>query len=976
MHQPTAAELPLVGRARELASLQQAIDDARHARTTVVHLIGGAGLGKSRLVLEACRMAEASGATVLSGAASDPAGLTPFATVRSPFETLSDIRGDHGLGRHLGLAGDDLAVVLEPHEPSNVEFSVRRWREVLRRAMTNMAARGPVLVAFDDVHWADEPSRDVLASLARRPPPAGFVLVLAYRWRQELGPLLAASSADVASTPGFSVRRLELSALDADDIAELLPHAGPARRQSLLQASHGNPFFVHALHRQPMVPGLGFDEAGVIPSAVQAALAGELDRLDPADRRLVDVAAILGGTFDPHLVADVVGVSVEEALAGLDRSAQEGICAAEHSATTWRFRHPLLRLAAYDAQSAVTRAATHRRVQQVLAAHGAPAAEQARHVAVTARSGDQDAAHLLVTAAGEVADRSPAMAERWLTTALQLTADGGLDDVRDIRLARCRATTALGRLQDARAEAHEVVSTLGHDDSRRVDAVRFAAHLDQLLGSHAESDALLTRELATRAGTRQDDPDGIALLVDLATTRLMRGDFERARVPAEQALTLVADLDPTRAPGLSAATLSLHALVAHADGDRAHAVADRESASQSVDALTDVELAGHLEAGLWLGWVEMFLEEYAAGIRHLSRCLDIARRGTHQHLLTHLLVGYGSLLKLRGDLPGAAEAYDEAAEVAHRTQSTELLVMAETMQCRAATWLGDHDRARRLGERAVASTAEQGSWFEAIARAVLAQARLVGGDASGVLDAVISAGGGPELPRFDPASRCDWWEVATRAAIAEGDLVTAQGLVERVSETSRTLELRAPRGAAALARAQLSAALGHWHVAVEEAHAAAAQFAAVGNRLERGRALLVSGSALAEAGQRKAALEEIQTAEHDFATCSAAHFQALSRSLMRRLGRRVPSPRRTPVHETVGPASAPTSTNDALATLSRREWEVARLVSAGHTNRQIASELVVSEKTVESHVSHIFTKLGVASRTAIASAVAATGAGS
>ena len=92
LHPSPTAALPLVGREHELATLRQAIDDARHARTTVVHLVGGAGLGKSRLILEACRTAVASGAVVLTGAATDPAGLTPFATVRSVFDGLREFR--------------------------------------------------------------------------------------------------------------------------------------------------------------------------------------------------------------------------------------------------------------------------------------------------------------------------------------------------------------------------------------------------------------------------------------------------------------------------------------------------------------------------------------------------------------------------------------------------------------------------------------------------------------------------------------------------------------------------------------------------------------------------------------------------------------------------------------------------------------------------------------------------------------------
>src|SRR5262245_8989902 len=246
---------------------------------------------------------------------------------------------------------------------------------------------------------------------------------------------------------------------------------------------------------------------------------------------------------------------------------------------------------------------------------------------------------------------------------------------------------------------------------------------------------------------------------------------------------------------------------------------------------------------------------------------------------------------MRGDLPGAAEAFDEAAEVAQQTQSTELLGMAQAMQCRAATWLGDHDRARRLGERAVTATSAEGSWFEAVARAVLAQARLIGGDAEGVVDEILRAGGGPELPRFDPASQCDFLEVATRAAVAVGRLDDANRFAVQATTTAELLPLHAPGGGAALARAQVLLSRGRWNKAAATAREAATEYAAIGNRLEHGRALLLAGTALAEGHNRRMALKELRVAEADFAACSAAHFQAVSRAAMRRLGVRVPQPR-------------------------------------------------------------------------------------
>jgi DNA-binding CsgD family transcriptional regulator len=301
------------------------------------------------------------------------------------------------------------------------------------------------------------------------------------------------------------------------------------------------------------------------------------------------------------------------------------------------------------------------------------------------------------------------------------------------------------------------------------------------------------------------------------------------------------------------------------------------------------------------------------------------------------------------------------------------------MKCRVATWLGDHDRACRLGERAVQETSEPESWFDTVARATLAQAHLAAGDVSTVEVDLLVAGGGHLLPRFDPATRCDWWEVLTRAALGREDapdIRSAAHYAELATRTADELPLQSPQAAAALANAHVAAAQERWSVAAAAAMDAADGFAVVGNRLEQGRALLTAGTSYAAGGSRGDGLDVLRLADAAFAECSAAHLQAQTRASMRRLGVRLPRQgRRAPAAELTMDPADDAATQRSLAELSRREQEVADLVRAGRTNRQIAADLVVSEKTVESHLSHIFTKLGVGSRAAVASAVERNRAG-
>ncbi len=385
-----------------------------------------------------------------------------------------------------------------------------------------------------------------------------------------------------------------------------------------------------------------------------------------------------------------------------------------------------------------------------------------------------------------------------------------------------------------------------------------------------------------------------------------------------------------------------------------------------MDGLSDGELASSLEVGVWLGWAEMFLEQVEPARRHLERCLRIARRGAHQHLLTHLLVGWGSVLKILGDLAGATEAFDEARESAERVGSRELTTMATAMQCRAATWRGDLEAAERFGAEAVAMAAERSNWFASVAAALLAQARLVAGNPAGCVEAILKAGGGPDLPGFDPSSRCDWWEAAITAAVLEGDLEGARDLSARSQACARELPLQAPEGFAHLGEARILLASDQPGAAAEQAARAAALFTSIGHRLEAARAQYLEGLARGRMGERIAAVDLLTAAEAVFAQCRAARMRAEARAELRRLGRRVSS---------VDAGGSVRRTDETfISVLSARERQVATLVAAGMTNRQIAADLVVSEKTVESHLAHIFVKLDVSSRAAVAAAVAQTAA--
>jgi DNA-binding NarL/FixJ family response regulator len=530
---------------------------------------------------------------------------------------------------------------------------------------------------------------------------------------------------------------------------------------------------------------------------------------------------------------------------------------------------------------------------------------------------------------------------------------GGRRGLATVQLARAEALFALGRPDPARECVHELLASLRTGDPLRLRATRLAARIEHLMGRNAESAAMLLREL--NRSDRRTDSSLASLYLELATTRLMGGCFVEAREAALSAREFVTG-DDHLLQSYAGAVVALSTSVSE---DPAPAVEEWRQASMALDGLADAELARSLEAGVWLGWAEMFLERLPDARRHLERCLAIARRGAHQHLLPHLLIGHGSVLKSMGELVLAAESYDEAAEVAAQIASRELATMTLAMQCRVATWLGDLDRAEALGVRAVEAAAGRDNWFAAVAVAVLAQARVAAGRSDGCIEAILDAGGGPDLPNFDPSSRCDWWEVLTRAALLDSDPARAGGFARRATACAASLPLCSPRGYAAIAVAEVLLATDAHQAAADQARIAAAHFESAGYRLDAARADLVGGEALGRAGKRMEALSLLSDAQLVFESCQATQLRSQARAAMRRLGKRLPTGAaiRSAASDPVG---------GPLAVLSRREREVAALVAIGHTNRQIAAELVVSEKTVESHLGHIFTKLDVSSRAAVA----------
>ncbi|HKN55849.1 MAG TPA: AAA family ATPase [Amycolatopsis sp.] len=943
---------PFVGRHAELDRLAKVLRrDAAAPR--VAGVSGEPGIGKTRLLGEFSALARRAGRAVLWGRATEFEQEVPFGIFVNALSdrfaaTAAELNGRLGeermsLVRHLFGAP-------APGAPDLVDVERFRLHRAVRALLAAMAEPDGLVLILDDVHWADDGSIELLDHLLRHPPEAGLAMVLAHRTRQlpaRLHRALAEAERHGVADP------VGLGPLSVAEAGELLGRsAADVTLRELHLACGGNPFYLKAFARSDRWrPGHGLDPLISTPEAV--VLAAELEPLSPEELVVARAAAVAGDAFDPELVAAVAAKPLADVSATLDQLAARDLIRPTGTPGRLAYRHPLLRSVVYHGAGECWRFDAHGRAAAVLKERGVSASMRAHHVERSARHGDQASIAVLIEAAVSTMGTTPAATARWVGAALDLMPADTDTEQRLLLLGlRAKALGVTGQLRESRDVLHEALRLMPAEPPEpRAQIVGFCALIERLLGGHAEAQALLQHELSGLA-----DPDGVAAVVlkqELASGRLVGGDFSATRDWSRSAL------DAARRLGdrpLIAAAIGLCAADGYVEGvvePDTFTLLDEGAAI--LDALLDGDVARHLQAAVWMGWSEMFMERLDDAERHLARGIALAHATGQNHLVTYLRIGQGTTFGLLGRLGEAAVAFDDALETAMLTGSDELRTMALAQLCWITIWQGDLVKAKRIGEEAVASAGAVPDWFSGVAHCMLAQAHFYDGDPERCIEMLLGVGGGHELPELDPLSRIAWFSLLAEAGWAVGRRAEAAEWAElaTVQASSLGLVLRTGFGQLAQAVARQGGSPGD---AAKHAVNAAESFAKAGDRVDAGRAHLLAGVLLGEAGDTERAREEIAQARALFSACGANLFQSMAVREERRLNAR--GPRRRDAH---------------TGELTRRELEVARLAGTGLTNRQIASELFVSPRTVEVHLSRILAKLDVPTRAAIAGALAGSG---
>ena len=962
----TTDAAPLVGRREALHVFGDALDASSGGSFRFLSLVGEPGAGKTRLL----------GALAADAAARDLASLWGRAAEfeqEMPFGVVVDALDDHveaslpGLALRLGAETSGLLATVLPSlraaapgpgapasGPGSDPAGRYRLYRGMRRLLEELADPDGLVLILDDVHWADNASVELLDHLVRHPPRGRVLVAIAYRPAQASARLAALLAS--AATHGRQVPVGPLTFAEAEEL--LGPGMSRPRCQVLHKASGGNPFYLEALARMDQHAQLttgsadGSADGSELPPAVRAALQLELTGLSPAALRVAQAAAVAADEFEPALAAVAAEVTEDEALAAMNEMAARDIVRPA-SPGRLRFRHPLVRRATYDSAAAGWRLGAHARIAAHLAEVSAPAALRAHHVERSAPFGDQAAIATLLEAAREVAAQAPAAAAHWLEAALKMmpveTAGPGRQLELLLEVARLRAVS--GQLVEGREAAREALRRLPLGDfARRALAARFCALMERQLDRPHEARAVLLGEL--RRIPDPQSPAAVPLRTRLVAESLMRGDIRAAQA----VLDLIPESAAALEPSVAVAIAALRPLPAYTLGRIADAARFIEAAGQLVAAAPDDHLAEWLDAIAWLCWTETVMGRHGSALAHFERAVAIARSTGQGYIISNLLAGQAQVQTMLGRLEEATAAAEEAAEVARLLGSGHQLVFALTQQCLAASWSGEDQAAVRLGERAARTGKGNGEWSGAQAQYALAVALINAGRREAGRDAMVRACNNFHRPMLDQRSLLSACEMMAYVEADGGTPDEASRWADRAAKVARP-DAAHPGQEASSGLARAHALRGMQPGAAAAAAAEAARhFDAAGLLIDAGRARLCAGVAWAAADDGSQARAELAAAAEIFAACGARSRHAATVREQRRLGVRVAPP------AAAGRGAGPHG-------LTERELDVIRLVGEGYTNHQISESLFVSVRTVETHLSHIFTKLGVTTRTGILKAV-------
>lgn len=891
-----------VGRGRELAVLHAQLARAREGRAGLVVLEGPAGVGKTALVGEFLAAVEGTVALEVSGEEAES-------------ELAYGVLGQ--LAAQVRPLPADLADLARVGERAHADPLV--VGAALLDLLGQLQRTDPVVIAVDDAGWADLPSLQALTFALRRLRADRVLAVVIVRESDH--PRLPEGLRRLLR--GSAALCLQLGGLSARELQELSGRMSPVRltpqaAERLHGHTKGVPLHARALLQQVRAETLADLDAPLpAPRSYTTLVLDRLKRCDQPAQRLLTAACVLGASVPLHLVARLAGL--DEPLAALEQATAAGLL------VEWRtgagvslgFPNPLVRAAIYHELGPATRRRLHlgaadlaedvvQRLRHRLSAADQVDEHLVREVAETGRR--QAAAGLWASAAG------------CLTRAVQLTVDG---EERDRLIAEAvEALLAAGRPAEAGALA--ALAAPAADPALRdyaTGAVELVAgrvdearrHLDTAW-AHAGSGHAMAGRIAERQ----------------ALAALAAGQGADAARWAKRAMRCTSGSDLIRYADLVGVGLS--------GGLNEGLAMTGELPPPAQGQL------GELDALLGRGMLRMWSDDLAGAHTDLT---GVLAAGADRSAPFQLLVAT-ALAQVEYRLG----RWDES--VAHAEIGASL---ADDF---GQVWLASYAHAV-----AALVPAARGEWERAAAHTRAARAAGLSGNQAAVMstagaDAVVATAGGDHdsvIAALTPLTRMTgshepavalWPALLADALVSAGRHDEAEAVLAPWERLAAERERRSVLAAAARARAGLYAARHEPGEAEALYQVALEHTAKIDMPFEEARIQLAFGAFLRRRGRRAAAAEQLESAQITLSRLGALPYLEQCDLELAASGRAALGPQDT-----------------ARLGLTPQEHTVAVLISRGLTNRQAARKLVLSVKTVEYHLSHIYTKLGITSRTAL-----------
>jgi DNA-binding CsgD family transcriptional regulator len=900
----------IVGRDVESSAIEAFLDRSAEGQQALV-IEGEAGIGKSTLWLSAVEAARDRGFVVLASRPAETERL--LANV-----VLGDLFRD--------VRPEELAVLPAPRrrafesallmrDDATVAVDARALGVALITLLPSPGAGVPVLVAIDDDQWMDPSSATTLAFALRRLQGERVSLLLSRR-TPDFPPAALEAALPPASVERLAVGPLSVGAMNVL-LRERLGGTFPRPMQVRLhEASGGNAFYALELARAQANDRSGERSAVLaVPPSLERLVEVRLGTLDDETRQ----ALLLMAAHGRFPVGSLRAMSIPPQV--LDRARRAGVV--ESIEGVVRFTHPLLASAIYQGFADDERRAAHRRLVTVVQ----DPVHRARHLALGADAPEPALAAMIEEAANVARDRGVSIAAAELAEhALRLTPSTDVGDRRRRAAAAARAHWAVGDGRRARAIAADCLAESAAGRAR-AEALILASELE----TPAVAVALLEQALADATGMPELQATIHAGLAENGYFALReRAAF--AERHARVSLRLAEHLDDD---ALRADALSILALNRFARGRRG-ALALAERAYRLAAPLGDPHLlekagwsVGHVLT--WTGdtdrardWLE----------RRLADWMDRDERA-HADVLWYL-----ALVELWAGRWSVAGAHaDESLEIAAQYGIASPFDLFPSALI--ALHRGELERARSLSERALSMEGEaqaHKSYFGIIG----ACDQWSGAPEAAIVQFARAEQAADAVGAEDPSMR-HWVPDYVEALLQLGRIEKAADLTRKWEIDARRLGRARLLAQAMRCRGLIAAALGDIPTAIGLLEEAVSRHQAVGDPFGRARAELALGANRRRAQQKRSAREALGAALARFEDLGAAAWAAIARSELARIGGR-----------------------SRLTGLSPSELTVAALVAEGRTNREIASALSLGERTIASHLSSIYAKLGIRSRTELA----------